>query len=326
MHGLSERQVGLGLSGRLIVEGLAGRIPGLANVRERQFVLKTVELADSDDPTIADEWHGTIATIDGRIAIEETLRPGETVLWHVGNQSANLPWHLALSGHLFTVLARDGNPLPAPVEVDELDLGPASRMDVLVTGGAPGTYELIARNVLTGQGPSLARDRRIGHVAVAGSAAMAARPSMPKPEDRSALTVTGTRNFVFTQSRDGEKFFMNDRLFDAERIDTKANLGDVEDWTIRNDSDELHVFHIHQLPFQVMAQNGEALPFAGLLDTVRVPERGSVTIRLSFANPVIAGRFMYHCHVLKHEDKGMMQNIEVVDPKAPPTSTHHGVH
>ena len=244
------------------------------------------------------------------------MRPGEAVLWHVGNQSSNLAAHLALDGHKFTVVARDGNLVPAPVEAEVLDIGPASRLDVLVTGGAPGVYGLVARNVLTGQDDKMSPNRTIGHVTIGGAAVSAPKPTAPKLEDLSQLSPKSFRTFVFTQSKDSEKFFMNDRLFDHARVDTRVNLGDVEDWTIRNDSDDMHVFHIHQLPFQVMAVNDKPVPFEGLLDTVRVPERGSVKIRLAFLNPDIVGKFMYHCHVLKHEDKGMMQVIEVVDPKA----------
>jgi hypothetical protein len=58
------------------------------------------------------------------------------------------------------------------------------------------------------------------------------------------------------------------------------------------------------------------VPFNGLLDTAVVPVRGEITIRLAFTRPEIVGTFMYHCHVLRHEDRGMMQVIEVVDPKA----------
>ncbi len=315
-HGLSEKQVGLGLSGALIVEGLANRVPNLGAVRERLFTLKTVEMDDSEDPKIAEEWHGVIATINGQTNIEEAMRPGEAVLWHVGNQSSNLAAHLALDGHKFTVVARDGNLVPAPVEAEVLDIGPASRLDVLVTGGAPGVYGLVARNVLTGQDDKMSPNRTIGHVTIGGAAVSAPKPTAPKLEDLSQLSPKSFRTFVFTQSKDSEKFFMNDRLFDHARVDTRVNLGDVEDWTIRNDSDDMHVFHIHQLPFQVMAVNDKPVPFEGLLDTVRVPERGSVKIRLAFLNPDIVGKFMYHCHVLKHEDKGMMQVIEVVDPKA----------
>ncbi len=95
-------------------------------------------------------------------------------------------------------------------------------------------------------------------------------------------------------------------------------LGSIEEWTIRNASEELHVFHIHQLPFQVVSLNGKPLPFQGLQDTIDVPIHGEVKIRMAFTDPVIVGRFMYHCHILEHEDKGMMAQIEVYDPKAGP--------
>jgi cytochrome oxidase Cu insertion factor (SCO1/SenC/PrrC family) len=66
----------------------------------------------------------------------------------------------------------------------------------------------------------------------------------------------------------------------------------------------------------VVEIDGQAEPFNGYLDTVVVPERGVVKIRIAFTDPLIVGRFMYHCHVLDHEDKGMMAVIEVYDPKA----------
>jgi len=76
----------------------------------------------------------------------------------------------------------------------------------------------------------------------------------------------------------------------------------------------MHVFHIHQVGFQVVAIKRVPVAFPGHVDTVRVPERGSVTLRLAFTDPVIVGRFMLHCHVLLHEDAGMMAQIEVYDP------------
>ena len=69
-----------------------------------------------------------------------------------------------------------------------------------------------------------------------------------------------------------------------------------------------------------MSINGEPVAANGRIDTVRVPERGFVVVRIAFTDPRILGKFLFHCHVLKHEDKGMMANIEVYDPrrKTPP--------
>lgn len=315
-HGVSEKQVGGGLSGPLMIEGFTGRIPGLENVRERLFAFKSIEVEDSDDPVVNDEWHGVVQTINGHTTVTETIRPGETVLWHLTNHDPNQTVHLTLEGHRFTVIGQDGAAIAHAYEQDVLDIMPASRLEVLVTGGASGVYRLLTRNVLTGKGSALSRNRIVGHVAVTGSQAVPATFTLPDLQDLSGLTVNGYRTLVYTQSKDAEKYYINGRLFDAARTDVRVNLGDVEDWTIRNESDDMHSFHIHQLAFQVMAMNGTKVPFNGLLDTVRVPEHGDVTVRLAFLKPAIVGSFMFHCHVLKHEDKGMMQTIEVVDPKA----------
>jgi FtsP/CotA-like multicopper oxidase with cupredoxin domain len=104
------------------------------------------------------------------------------------------------------------------------------------------------------------------------------------------------------------------------RIDVRAPLGDIEEWTVHNDTDDLHVFHIHQIGLQAVAVNGQQVPFAGHVDNIRIPERGSVTLRMPFTDPLIVGRFMFHCHVPRHEDKGMMANIEVYDPIPPSLS------
>jgi FtsP/CotA-like multicopper oxidase with cupredoxin domain len=87
----------------------------------------------------------------------------------------------------------------------------------------------------------------------------------------------------------------------------------------------LHVFHIHQVSFQVVEINGQPQPFNGQVDVARVPERGEIKIRLAFTDPRIVGRFVFHCHVLKHEDKGMMANIEVYDPNQWPVRRSLGM-
>jgi FtsP/CotA-like multicopper oxidase with cupredoxin domain len=109
----------------------------------------------------------------------------------------------------------------------------------------------------------------------------------------------------------GDVFFIDGKTFDPNRIDTRVRLGAVEEWTIRNDSDELHDFHIHQTGFQLVEVNGVPQPLDGYYDTVNVPVRGEIKIIIPFTDPVMVGKFVYHCHLLSHEDKGMMATIEV---------------
>jgi FtsP/CotA-like multicopper oxidase with cupredoxin domain len=118
-----------------------------------------------------------------------------------------------------------------------------------------------------------------------------------------------------------------------------AQQGTVEDWVIENRSQELHAFHIHQLHFLLLDYNGIPVNEDFLRDTVNVPYYNgrqlaypSVRIRVDLRDPNIVGIFPYHCHLLEHEDKGMMGTIQVVPASSPPkqssieTSSGDGQH
>ncbi len=316
-HGITEKNVMQGLSGALIVEGFADQFPELKNVREHLFVLKDYEFETSDDPYIVKIMHKFIQSINGKLFTQITMRPGETQLWHLSNQSADYYFDLALKDHNFRLIGEDGTAAQKISTLDTIKIKPASRFEILVDAGKPGTYDLISEGVVTGEGATKTPDRVLGQVIVAGEpmTPVTTLAAFPFQQDLSAMKITTARTIIFTQSKSNEEYFINGRKFDHNRIDTRVPLGSLEEWTIRNDSDELHVFHIHQLSFQVTAINGVAQTFNGYVDNVRVPERGSVTLRMAFTNPTMIGQFVYHCHVLLHEDKGMMAQIEVYDPK-----------
>jgi FtsP/CotA-like multicopper oxidase with cupredoxin domain len=98
-------------------------------------------------------------------------------------------------------------------------------------------------------------------------------------------------------------------------------VGAVEDWTIENRSEEDHAFHIHQIHFTVLEINGQPVPAPYLSDTVTVPywtgtgPYPSVKLRMDFRDASIAGTFVYHCHILFHEDNGMMAKIKLESAK-----------
>ena len=136
-----------------------------------------------------------------------------------------------------------------------------------------------------------------------------------------ALPVTAKRRIVYTENADGTKFFINGKAFAADRIDVDVTLGDVEEWTIVNDSDERHTFHIHQTDFLVQSTGGSRLETAGMRDNVDIPYRdpkthkpAEVKLKIPFTNPTIVGKFPFHCHILEHEDGGMMMNLRVSAP------------
>ena len=109
-------------------------------------------------------------------------------------------------------------------------------------------------------------------------------------------------------------------LFDPKSgvPDIVAKQGTVEDWIIENRSNELHAFHIHQLHFMLLEHLGRPVNEPFLRDTINVPyyngrslEYPSVKLRMDFRDPNTVGTFLYHCHLLEHEDGGMMGLIRV---------------
>ena len=329
IHGKSEVQVMGGLSGALVIDPLP--VEGRGAPAERLLVLKDMEFEDdTGDSRIDDELHGLVQSVNGQLDASSTMRPGESQLWRFSNQSPNRAFHLALQGHRFRIVAEDGARIITPRDVETLDIMPGARVDALVEAGVAGRYLLRSLGAMTGVGAARRLDRSLGRLDVAGepTAAGPRLADVAPPADLRPLHIDARRTVSFSQETvlhsDTQRFFINHRMFDAHRVDFRIPLGNVEEWTVRNESDDMHVFHIHQLGFQVVAVNGVAVGFNGRLDTVRVPERGEVTLRMAFTDRLILGRFMFHCHVLKHEDGGMMGQVEVYDPQ--PSSRGRRLH
>jgi suppressor of ftsI len=90
---------------------------------------------------------------------------------------------------------------------------------------------------------------------------------------------------------------------------TRAQVGTYQHWRILNKTAEPHPMHIHQVHFLLYAENGVRLEQPVWLDTANVPFAGSIHVVMDFTNPVIKGMSLFHCHLLNHEDKGMMAKI-----------------
>ncbi len=106
-----------------------------------------------------------------------------------------------------------------------------------------------------------------------------------------------------------------------------VHSGTVEDWVIENRTGEDHIFHIHQIHFQVLEVDGQPVDDPAVRDTVDLPywdgtsAYPSVKVRMDFRDPKIVGAFVYHCHILQHEDAGMMGEILVLPSGSASTTT-----
>ena len=130
--------------------------------------------------------------------------------------------------------------------------------------------------------------------------------------------ITGRRTLTLSANHpEGEaiehwrefRFFIDGKSFDPNRVDQRVRLGAVEEWTVVNAHVDDHVFHIHVNDMLLTKVNGEALPEPFWLDTAIVPRKGSITFRSRFTD--FTGKFMLHCHMMNHEELGMMQVVEV---------------
>jgi FtsP/CotA-like multicopper oxidase with cupredoxin domain len=313
IHGFSNEQVRNGMSGALIVEGLLDSFPALHGIKERVLLLKDIQL---DNGKVASRGIGdhTIRTVNGLVNPILELHPGETELWRIGNVGANLYYRLRLDGHRLYQVARDGNRLARVVPADEILVPPGGRIEVLVQPHRRGTYALRTLAMNTGPSGNQYPGAELATMLVKGEALTPRTlPDVLLPVDDLRGKVTGARTIVLSEGEVSGKdvFYVNGKPFDPNRVDTRVRLGAVEAWTIKNESDELHDFHIHQGGFQLVEVNGVPQPLDGYYDTVNVPMRGEIKIIIPFTDSTDVGKFVYHCHLLSHEDKGMMATIEV---------------
>jgi FtsP/CotA-like multicopper oxidase with cupredoxin domain len=250
------------------------------------------------------------------------------------------------------LVAMDGVPLGAsgaPGSADQpinlqthLGVPPGARVEFVVQAPPAGVKGLlVTRTVDTGPGGENDPNRALSQVEAAADAqepssrldpspAPLPPPSLPWLGD---VTPVRVRHLYFSEKlsdandpASAVEFYLTvegetPKMFDmnATTPNMVAQQGTVEDWVIENRTSELHAFHIHQLHFLLLDYMGQPVNENFLRDTVNVPyTKGSmlaypsIRIRVDFRDPNIVGTFPYHCHLLEHEDKGMMGTIQVV--------------
>ena len=104
-------------------------------------------------------------------------------------------------------------------------------------------------------------------------------------------------------------FTIDGKEFAPDRVDQTIPSGTIEEWTITNTSPMDHPIHLHVWPMQVIEAGGKPIEQPTWQDVVNVPARSNVKVRILFDD--FTGRSVYHCHILDHEDLGMMGVIDV---------------
>jgi FtsP/CotA-like multicopper oxidase with cupredoxin domain len=245
------------------------------------------------------------------------------------------------------VIAIDGVPVGtdyAAVQRNAILLPPGSRAEFLMTTPPAGMYgQFLTESYDNGPFGDTATYRVLANIQSTKDAppAPGVAPNAPaslEPQRFSGLTSvlpTEQRKLYFsemfedpTDPNSPASYYITaegatPKIFDMNFTTPAITVtqGTVEDWTIENRAQEAHAFHIHQLHFQLLERNGQPVNKSVLRDIVDLPywdgksaTYPSVKLRMDFRDPNIIGTFLYHCHILEHEDGGMMGSIEVVAP------------
>lgn len=321
-HGTVADQLFGGLFGALIVDG--DQIP---NTRERVMVVSDTTLtAEGDVATVSPQEvmmgrEGDLLLVNGQQQPQLSARPGERERWRVINACTSRYLRLALPGQDLLLLGIDGGHPVTPKPVEEILLAPGNRADLLVTMRA-GTSELRTQGYdrggmgMMGRGRGQSGPATLASLVVTGDEVPADEtpPERTPSPDLRGTDVTGRREIAFTMGMGGMggrmmEFGFDGRVFDGERIDQQVAAGGVEEWVITNATPMDHPFHLHVWPMQLVEADGQPVDDLTIRDVVNVRAQSSVRVLVDFARH--PGRSVYHCHILDHEDVGMMGTVEV---------------
>lgn len=223
----------------------------------------------------------------------------------------------------YAVVASDGGFLPKPVETSELLLSPGERAEIVVDV-RPGE-----RTVLQSTPPFADDNRftgdtdRLDILELRGAATLRPSPAVPvelaPAPDLADDTVGATRAISLSGST------TNFGKMDMERVDITSRLDTTEAWNVTNSDGQVHNFHIHDVQFQVIRYAGGPPPavLAGWKDTILIAPNESVELRMRFTDFADAkSPYMFHCHLLRHEDQGLMGQFVVARPGEEVGSIH----
>lgn len=346
-HGETADHVARGLAGMFILDDPVEQALDLPR-----------EYGVDDVPVIVQD-----VSLDGSGQLEEGRDRGDTVLVNgtagpyldvttervrlrLLNASVHRTYAFALDdGSPLVQIASDGGLLPEPHRTGAVVLSPGERAEVVVTMD-PGETRVL-RSVpgeLDGDGFNnrfAGGSDRLDVMQLRAADRLQPSPDVPAELAPDITDHAGQEgDAVRTRSFELRGRQINGQRMDMQRVDEVARLGDTEVWEVSNGHGELHSFHVHDVQFHVLSVDGrEPGPeLAGLKDTVMLPPGTSMRLLLTFrdhAGPAgdTSIPYMYHCHLLRHEDEGMMgQFVVVQDPqgwepgRAVDSSSGHGQH
>ncbi len=325
IHGTVAEQYWGGMAGALVVED-NGSV--LANYETHLLILKDITLSGSaPEPytSTMDYMHGKegdTVMVNGQVNPVLGIKPGQVQRWRVMNASNARFYKLSLEGHSLQIIGTESGLLQNPYPVSSILLSPGERLDILVKANqAKKNYRLLSLSYDRGGG-SMGQQVTLMTLSYKGSPVNDAVPQTINPEAvRVSPAIAKTERIVLSMGQG--KGYVNGISFTMENyFAIHSHLGTYEIWEIVNQSGMDHPFHQHVNPCQVLSITGGDASYASFLtktpawkDVVIIPKWGSAKLLV----PVMdyPGMAMFHCHIIEHEDIGMMGIWDIMDMPMP---------
>jgi len=314
-------QVAKGLYGAIIIRAADDPLTGIPEkllvLSDNRFTSRgDVDLPPPESPQgeIDEEngREGNLLFVNGQIMPTISIRSGEVQRWRIVNTSPARVYRLSLAGHELLQVGTDGGLFEHPVPLHEIVLANAERAEILVRAtGAPGSRAVLQtlpydRYVPQTRPADWNVPRELLTLQYTDEAHMSPVAIPERLRVIPALDTTkarARRTIVFSQG------LINGRMMDMGRVDEHGRLGATEIWRVENVVGMDHPFHLHGFQFQVLDRNGVPEAFRSWKDMVNVRKHEAVRFIVRFDD--YPGKWMYHCHILDHEDMGMMGILEV---------------
>jgi FtsP/CotA-like multicopper oxidase with cupredoxin domain len=313
VHGLVAEQLWGGLAGALVVED---SVDALSDYETHILVLKDIELSGSEpDLHSRSDFmrgkEGDIVMVNGQVNPVLPIKPGQVQRWRIVNTSTARYYKLSLEGHSMFLVGTDANLLDQPYPLTEILVTPGERIDVLVRADQPaGSYKFLS--LPYSRGGNNVQTVTLLTVSYEGNSVAEAVPSVigPGAERPDIDTSTLQRRRLVLQMRMG-RGLINGHDFEVDPYVIDSEVGTYEVWRVVNRSMMDHPFHQHTNPALILRINGGDPGYSSLYtsipgwkDTINVPRMGSVEMLVPVRD--FTGRTVYHCHIVEHEDIGMM--------------------
>lgn len=328
-HYTTSKQVFMGLAGAFVIKA---KKDALSHLKERDLMISDLRLDENAQipNNNLNDWlngrEGEFVLINGQFKPKIKLATNERI--RIYNATAARYLNLRIQEAKFILVGTDGGLIEKAIYKEELFLSPASRVEVLIDAPKDGEFKL--------ESAYYDRDKMMvkeepNTLFLADISLKKENLELPKnlkifkpleePKEFKEIIMSEDHMQMHGMMGKSESelkialasmFLINGKSYDLKRIDLSSKLGVVEDWIVINKSHMDHPFHIHGTQFELISSklNGKVqkAEFRALRDTINVRPNEELRLRMK---QDFKGLRMYHCHILEHEDLGMMGNLEV---------------